>query len=330
MSASTGVAVDPERVIVRAVAETLGRRPVILCGSRATGEADERSDYDLLVVVPAPKIPFVLRRMSRTAERLHQELGLPVSINPLPPRRLRRPGRSLLPWKVRFEGRVLAAPRGFRLAGVASPETSDVTEPMRSSYAASGVRYLIEGLRPEELALRLLPVEIERAVRKALRHEAQLRLLRTGRYASNLHDALALMGKAEASDLRRLAGTCDRPKTWFAVRDLLLAEADGEPAGAVGSFVRNLQYAALSAIRGRGFRARALIDRRPVGRRLEQAVVLLARSIGTGGTVDGMGVEAAAAALPPFLRPPDSDNRWKALRDVIEREWPEANPLLGL
>src|SRR5207244_3366342 len=145
---SAVIAVDAERVIVNTVEQSLGPRPLILCGSRATGEAYERSDYDLLVVVPAPKIPFLLARMSRTADRLERELGLPVSINPLPPLRLRRPGRSLLPWKIRVEGRILSAPPGFSLDGAASPHAS---EAMRSSYAASGIRYLVEDLRPEQL-----------------------------------------------------------------------------------------------------------------------------------------------------------------------------------
>jgi len=319
------IAVDRERVIVDTIEEELGRRPLILCGSRATGEAYEGSDYDVLVVVPTSRIPFLLRGMTRAADRLERELGLPVSINPLPPLRLRRPGRSLLPWKIRLEGKILAAPPGFRLGAPTSP---DVSEAMRSSYAVAGIRYLIEEMQPEQLAQAVVPIRLERAVRKALRHAVQLRLLRTGRYASSLEDALSLVAQAGGSDLGQLAETCERPEAWFAVRDLLVEDAGEAPIGAIGTFVRNLQYAVLSAVRRRGVRAKALVQPRPIGQCLERAVVLLARSVGPGGSVDGARVSAAEAALPPFLRPREVG--WTALRDVVEREWPEANPLLGL
>jgi predicted nucleotidyltransferase len=325
MSAVATVAVDPERVIVNTIEEALGRRPLILCGSRATGEAYDRSDYDVLVVVPTPRIPFLLRRMNRAAERLERELGLPVSINPLPPLRLRRPGRSLLPWKIRLEGKVLASPPGFRLGAVTSPRMS---EAMRSSYAMAGIRYLIQDLSPEQLGHAVLPIQLERAVRKALRHAVQLRLLRTGRYASSLGDALSLIGPDAASELGQLAETCDRPEAWFATRDLLLEDTGEPPISAIAMFFHNLQYAVLSAMRGRGLRTKALIESRPIGHSLERAVVLLARSIGPGGSVDKSRVSAAVAALPAFLRPREAD--WTALRDAVEREWPEANPLLGL
>src|SRR6266498_4744449 len=92
----TAVATVPEQIVADAIGEALGPVPVILIGSRATGEADDASDYDLLVVMPVRRIPFLLRRMNLTAKRLEADLGARVSINPLPSFRLRRPGRSLL------------------------------------------------------------------------------------------------------------------------------------------------------------------------------------------------------------------------------------------
>jgi hypothetical protein len=267
--------------------------------------------------------------MARTAERLQRELGVPVSINPLPSARLRHPGRSLLPWKVRLEGRVLGAPAGFDL-NEAPGATEGVTEVMRTSYAISGLLFLLEDLRPPDLARRTLPPQQARAVRKALRHAVQLTLLRTGRYAPTLDGALALLDKEEGAGLRRLAAAFEKTATWFEVRDLLIDDAVGGRSreGLPGTLLRNVQFAALSAMRRRGIRPRALLERRRIGGRLEEATALLATAIGPRGEVDAHRFAAAARALPDFLRPRDPS--WPALRDVVVREWPQANPLLGL
>jgi predicted nucleotidyltransferase len=321
---STAIATEPQRVIVRAIKQAMGPMPVVLCGSRATGDADEGSDYDILVVAHTLRIPFLLRRMNLTASRLEQELGVPVSLNPLPRARLRRPGASLLPWKLRREGKVLSAPGGFSLKSGTSPE---VTRAMRSSYAVSAVRYLIKEIHPEELGLESLPPRLQRGVRKALLHAIQLQLLHTGRYAARLNEGLSMIEPAEPAELNQLARTLDRPEAWFRVRDLLIEELD-EGSRGMRTVSRNLQYAALSALRGRGFRFRALGERPSVSQRLQRTAILLAGSIGVGGAVDRVQVSAAAATLPGFLRPTEVD--WTTLRDVVEREWPEANPLLGL
>src|SRR6266542_6271972 len=323
---STVVAARPEQIIADAIGEALGPVPVILIGSRATGEADEASDYDLLVIIPVRRIPFLLRRVNLTAKRLETELGARVSINPLPPFRLRRPGRSLLPWKVRREGKVLSSPSGFTL-GAAEPV--EVTAEMASSYAVSAIQYLIEHLQPAELSLPSVPPHLRRAVRKALLHAAQLRLLRTGRYAPTLDGALGMLEPADARELGRLARTCDRPDAWFATRDLLIGEIDEEPPTRMRALAANVQYAALSALRGRSFRAKAFAEERPIGDRLRRSVVLLAGSIRPGGPVDPGGVSIAVAALPNFLRP-SGEAEWTAVRDLIEREWAKATPLVGL
>jgi len=322
----TAVATGPEQIVADAIGEALGPVPVILIGSRATGEADEASDYDLLVVMPVLRIPFLLRRMNLTAKRLEAELGARVSINPLPRFRLRRPGRSLLPWKVRREGKILSSPSGFTL-GAAEP--AKVTTEMSSSYATSAIHYLIEQLQPAELSLPSVPPHLQRAVRKALLHAAQLRLLRTGRYAPTLDEALGMLEPADARELGRVARMCDRPDAWFATLDLLIGEIDEEPPTRMRALAANVQYAALSALRGRSFRAKAFAEERPIGDRLRRSVVLLAGSIRPGGTVDPGGVSSAVAALPNFLRP-SCEISWTAVRDLIEREWAKATPLVGL
>ena len=57
------VAVDTEaeRMIVDTVHGAVGECPVLLCGSRASGEPATDSDYDVFVVLPARRVPFATR-----------------------------------------------------------------------------------------------------------------------------------------------------------------------------------------------------------------------------------------------------------------------------
>ncbi|MGH7425532.1 MAG: nucleotidyltransferase family protein [Candidatus Methylomirabilales bacterium] len=317
--------VIPEQVIVEAVTSAVGSKPVILCGSRATGEAVPASDYDLLVVLPLYRIPFDLPRLSEASERLAARLGVPVTVNPLPAFRLRRPGRSLLIWKLRREGRILSAPPGFDLGRIGKP---NLTKEATSSYALSGIRFLLAGIQPEELVRGPLRPEVAQAVRKALLHAVQLRLLRQGGYASRLADALAGLEPDEEAEMSELARAADRPDSWFRVRDLLVPEVDQGGGSHGRALLANLQYLLLSAVRGRPRYLHALWDTTPIATRLARSAVLLARSIGSRGTIDAALVAEAAQALPPFLRPPS--NIWSELRGVVETEWPIAAPLLGL
>ena len=73
-----------ETQIVEALRFDIRPDAVILCGSRATGDARATSDYDVLVVLPTHRIPLEMARLSRIGNELSQTLGAPVSVNPLP------------------------------------------------------------------------------------------------------------------------------------------------------------------------------------------------------------------------------------------------------
>jgi hypothetical protein len=136
------------------------------------------------------------------------------------------------------------------------------------------------------------------------------------------------MRQTDALAFGHLTRWSDRPQAWFAVRDLLIEDVAEEPIGGIRTVTRNLQYAALRAFRGRGFQARALTERASVGQCLERAAVLLAQSVRADGTVDQARARAAASALPRFLRP-QKEVGWTVLRDLVQGEWADANPLLG-
>src|SRR4029077_5299314 len=121
----------------------VGRRPILLVGSRAIGTAARGSDYDVLVVLPFSRIPGAVRRLCRVAETLSSEFQERVSVNPIPESVVSR-GRSLYAWKVRREGRILSAPDGFSLGWDEAPIR--LTPEKEFSYLASAAMYLLEAV----------------------------------------------------------------------------------------------------------------------------------------------------------------------------------------
>jgi predicted nucleotidyltransferase len=322
MSAST----TAERTIVQALRPVVGSSPVILCGSRATGEASISSDYDLFVLLKPARIPFAIPRLRRVAQRLEQRLGAEVSLNPLPRFRLEHPGRTLLAWKIRQEGKVLWPSEGFELPPPREPALSTQAA---SSYALSGLRFLIAELTPGDLAHKPLGAELRHAVRKALLHASQLTLIRSGRYASGLRDAIELLERAGASEYSELAHAIDRPETWLRVRDLLSAYISEHREPFTRSFVANGQYVALSALRGDAAQVRALASRASVRARLSKVTVSLAGAVRKDGTIDQGELSKATDSTPGFLQP-NGEVTWTALRDVLKAHWANADPLVGL
>jgi predicted nucleotidyltransferase len=306
-----------EGLIAAACRRAVGPAPVVLCGSRAIGTAGAASDFDVLVVLPARRLPGAVRRLGALSRSLEAELGAPVSVNPLPAFRLRSRG-NLFAWKIRAEGRVLAPPAGFALRD-GCPPPHDAGQ--ARSYLLSALLFLIGEADPAQLAADPLPAGAARAARKALLHLAQLRLIRRGTYAARLDEALAAAGDER---LAALAVSLQRPATWLAVRDEVLAELAWCPARPQPRR-GDLQYVALSALRGRARWAAARAG--GVERRLARAATLLAAAVEPGGGADEARVAAAWRALPRALRP--ASPGWAAVRDAVVAEWPSAHPLLG-
>lgn len=289
-----------EQLLVGEIGREVGRRPILLWGSRALGTAAAGSDYDVVVVVPALRIPLLLRRLRRLASRLAAELGEPVSVNPIPASRVRRQ-QSLYAWKVAREARVLAAPDTFDLDAGAPIA---VTPAHEFSYLASAAMYLL----PRDGG--------DQAARKALLHLVQLRLMRRGMYASTLEDALARLGDAELTALLSAPpGERSRRVRVEVCAELWpLTRAPGQ-----ARLATNLRYVVLAAIRGR-LRARALRLPRRVDHALaEAALEVLAAN-------DEKGALFRLAGLLPWLEE-RSVSTWDAAREAIAREWPDAHPL---
>jgi hypothetical protein len=319
---SAGIGDDVSAAILDAIAGRTRTSAVIVCGSRATGHARADSDYDVLAVMPLLAIPFRLGRLAAAAADLEPVLGAPVSVNPMPRFRLRRPGRSLLVWKACMEGSVLSGD----LSG-ARPEVLPLTTQAARSYALSGLRYLVSHVDPDADRRAWRSAQTTADVRKALLHVAQLSLLARGRYASSLADAVAQLDADLAREVEQLTSGADTLSAWHRTAELLrvwVGRAEEQPRSRLG----DLQYLALSALSRRRLPLGVLVARRSVRARLATALELLVRSVRADGTVAHADVAAAEAVLPRHLR--TGDPSFATVRDAVEREWPLADPLVGL
>jgi predicted nucleotidyltransferase len=304
-----------EQRVVDVVRERLGAVPVVLCGSRAAGNAMPASDYDVVVGLPRRRILTAVRALPALAQALTAELGAPVSLNPVPLHVLNSSQPNLLAWKIKREGRFLA-PQGesLRAAPVRPPEAR-----ARFSYLVSAIEYLLE-----DLDQNLRPVG-SRGSHKALLHLVQLRLMETGRYASRLDEALA---ELEDAELTALCDRIDGAPGWFVLRDALVGELAGVPRGDAWrrSIRVNSRYVILSALRGSS-RVAAACSMRAIDERLGDGLVALTRAVRDHEEPDPAALRCAASAIPAPIRP--SSRTWQALHEVIRREWPAAHPLLA-
>jgi predicted nucleotidyltransferase len=314
---SSGAQSPAELRLVEAVGSVVGRRPIVLVGSRAIGTSSDGSDYDVLVVLPTSRIPGALGRLRPLAEMLSREFGAGVSLNPIPESVLRH-GRSLYAWKVRREGRVLSAPNGFDLGR--DDEPIQLTAEKEFSYLASAAMYLLEAVPTTPPGSR--PNVAPHGTRKAMLHLAQLRLLRRGAYAQSLESALIDLDDRKLSALV----SADPTEQLLRVRDEIVRELHCLPsASRRRALSTNLRYAVLARLRGRN-RMRCILFRRPVDHLLADAMCELLHEIRRDG-LKRLGSATSAgeplrSVVGKGLRPD-----WFAARDVILREWPDAHPL---
>jgi predicted nucleotidyltransferase len=317
-------AADSDRVIREEVCRAVGRATIFLAGSRASGDANDDSDYDVVVVLPALRVPLAMRSLRRAQLALEERLCADVTLNPMPAIVLNHPERNLFVWKMLREPRVVAARNGF---SVPQPGRPPVSAEISFSYLLSAVLYLLDPLDPTMLAGRRLPRAMAAGVRKALLHVAQLRLFRSGRSAGRLEEAVDLVADPA---LARISREAARPCAWLACRSAVAVELGRRPPrlATLGAGARNAQYAVLASLRGTP-RWRAAASLRAVDRRLAVVAVRLLCSVRPGGDVDPLGIAAARRALPAALGA-EAPETWHGLRDLVSREWINAHPVMGL
>ena len=330
--------------IVAEVSRRVGSVPVLLAGSRALGTAHAGSDYDVSVVLPLRRIPPATTSLAEAARRLSADLGGDVSVNPVPRFRMRRPGGSLFVGKLRAEAVTLAAPPGWSLCR--QPLTA-VTTFAATSALLSAAQILIATFDPTVMTGSPVPSQARHALPKAALHVAQVRLLRSGCYASDLKVALSELRStpASANDAAPAAGLADALTAGLMAADAVagfsflrqciltqLGEITDTPfrMPAGRCLVRNLQYAALAQLRGRN-RWRAVFRRAPVEAALAETQLALLRALDSEAAhgVDAVQLRLAATALPSFLAA-GKPHTWEDLRDLALAEWRDAHPLVGI
>jgi hypothetical protein len=330
-------------LIVTEVTRRVGPVPVLLAGSRAVGTARADSDYDVAVVMPLLRIPRAVSRLALAADRLTAELGSAVSVNPVPEFRMRRPGGSLFVGKLRAEGSVLAAPRGWSLHP--RPLTK-VTTFAASSILLSAGQNLLLAFDTSAMKHEIVSPRAHDALRKAALHVAQVKLLRSGRYASDLETALARLagtlpgrtGDASGAELARALvsglAAVDPVDGFLHVRQCILgqlAEVTDAPLSMRRgkSLVRNSQYVVLARLRGRN-RWRAALRLTAVEAALAAVQIGLLRALDPDAAdgFDATQFRLAVAALPPSLAADVTS--WADARDLVLVEWADAHPLVGV
>jgi O-antigen/teichoic acid export membrane protein len=339
--------------IVAEITSRVGSVPVLLAGSRALGTAHADSDYDVTVVLPLRRIPRAVPSLAEAARRLSAVLGRDVSVNPVPEFRMRRPGGSLFVAKLRAEAVTLAAPPGWSLRR--QPLTG-VTTFAASSALLSATQILLAtfdtsvmtgGPVPSQARHALRKAALHHALRKAALHVAQVRLLRSGGYASDLATAVAELrrtppgtnGDVPAAELADtlMAGllAADPAQGLKSMRECILTQL-GEISDTplrmpvTKSLVRNIQYAALARLRGRN-RWRAAFRLTSAETALAQTQLALLRALDPDAPdgVDAAQLRLAAQTLPPSLLA-GSMHSWEYLRDLALAEWRDAHPLVGV
>lgn len=309
--------------IVATIHRAVGPVPVMLAGSRAIGTADSTSDYDLVAVMPLVRIPRALGSLREARTELEQALNAPVSLNPLPTFQVHRSATNLFVWKLWTEGRLLSVPDGF---AVERPPIFRITAGSAYSYLMTAVFLLLEGADSPNSVESWDHPSVERSVGKASLHLVQLRLLRRGRYAATLDQAIDI---SHDPAIACLVSEAKDPRSWFTTRSLLISELTGlRPQRTLPSTIfRNLQYASLSQLRGNQ-RWPAVIRGRSSEHELGEAAIALLQAVDCDGGVDVKALAQAADSLPSWLHAPRRD--WRGLRTLLRTEWASAHALAGL
>lgn len=327
--------------IVSAVTEAVGAAQVFLIGSRATGEALAWSDCDISVVLPSRKILTAGRRFPAVAAALSRNLGVPVSINPVPKFLFDRARHNLYLLKIRAEGvRLDADASAGADAMFAAPGCDTSPAPVveewntcspashraEISYLLSAVHGLLQGVEPHSMLQGSLDARAEAAVRKAQTQFAQSCLLSTGQYVASSAAAVTM-----ATQLGLLPVGISGVAAFLDLQ-LRLSRAlgpDPVPRSGLRAMGRDLQYVALSALRGHR-RWSIPFRHRGIQGSLASASVRLLLSLSPdapGGFHTDL-VREATLLLPAALR--TASPEYRAVRDVILSEWGSAQPLVGI
>lgn len=337
---------------------------IILTGSRATGQGlAPDSDYDLVAVMDTIQVPFYLNKLKRLEANLSRELGVEVSLNPLPKFRLRRAKGNLYLFKLKHEGVTLWG-RDF-ISTLEPGDAHDIRPRWHFSYLFTAMKHLGQDFEPDYLLGDSAPPhKLGREAAKAILYCAEVLALRQGYYSSQ-PEALASwlsqrhsLSPSFTSDLEAaLAWRSGREGTasqalalWLSAKDYLAEafrhlmggdEKDGAPNISNlsrqylirGLWPKNWQYFVLTLLLRRQLWWRALLDTRSIEHRVQMALLHLLCSVTSDGKLVRSYLEQAhrlLAGRASLSHPGDDLSLWQQLKGAIYASWPYACPVLGM
>lgn len=348
-------------------------RSLVLIGSRADDRysvSDANSDYDVVVVVPGWRILRAIKASARAAARLSSEIDATISINPVPISKIRRPRGNFMVLKMLREGKTLSGTPIEDYAGAISEQ--DIDSSWHFFYMASQAKRLLDAMAT--LIGSVAEPDAERLFSKATYSAGktivacgEIRILvAKDRYLSHPQDVEPLLrefGLRELADSVSQASTWisskssdrHRLKPWLTAREILILTLDylaqihfgfssinGEEferdylrsAGA-GRTLKNLQYSALSLLKG-SLSVRPSFSRSGIAERVKLALFYLLSA--TNGT-DDFDTERLAET-ERLMSPLDREiaqgsggttrDRWLALYQSLTRIYPRACVALGI
>lgn len=328
--------------IARLVNDAVGPAPIFLIGSRGRGDALPGSDCDVSVIIPLAKIILATQRLHRVAGTLASEFGVDVSVNPVPKWSFNHGDRNLYILKIKIEGvrldtdsndaqeqeTGLTLPASSRLHSQVvswSPSTPSAYR-AEVSYLITAVHNLLRGIEPHLLQNNRLDPKGETALQKAKAQVCQSYLLVRGQYVPSPTDAVTI-----AERLGSIPIDMSGANGFIRLQKQLLHVLGKTPIKRHGvrSVARDIQYVALSTMRGR-HRWAVLYRYHGIERRLAAASLDLLQSLSVEAPngYDANLLIRACCMLPAELRPPTTD--YRTLRDTILSEWASAQPLVGI
>lgn len=352
------------KLICDEIANNVPVESMILCGSHATNQVTDASDYDLLVVMKTYLIPFYFSKLKKIEKKLSQELGINATINPLSTFRVKRAKGNLFLFKIKREGITLYG-RDY-IKNLNPGEIREIPADRYFSFLFSAAKDLIQNFDPGFLKEKPDYEEdkILYDAAKAIIYCAELRLLLNGYYETKTEDLISRLSKGETdnflNDLKEAINIknghldfgLNIVNFWFRARKYIIEtfrilmrnfmdpnKGDTEVLiqqylnRRKGFSIKNLEYFFLVFLIKKQVYWRALFTNNSVEDRMRMALLYLLVSVGKDVSIGGGKLDKAYEILEGFITFPYTisiNEAWKNINIGVCNYWPYACTVMGV
>lgn len=350
------------KIICDEIVDGVPVESIILCGSRATGIGITKySDYDILIVMKTCTVPLYLPKLKKIEKILCQNLGINITINPLPMFRIKNAKGNLFLFKVKREGITLY---GKDCIGELDPgDINDIPIDKYFSFLFSAakdllknfdIRFLTEDLNHEESK------KIIYSASKAIIYCAELRLLMKGYYETDINYMILKSSKIESDYMlndvdiairirhRNVSITVDPIKFWYKAVDHILKTfyiltkestsinieyiIDKYVTAKNGDYLKNFQYFCLVLLNRKKFFWNTLTNTVSVENKIRMSLLLLLISTKTNNYNKRLIRKSYELLLDMTDVRYSNDNNilWNNIKDKIITNWPFACTVIGI